>query len=150
MRRNNFFITTIIAAGLLTACAHSVGTDFNVDNVSAIKIGSTTPSQTIAALGEPYSRNINTDSSEDWVYRRIDTKASMNAKAFVPFVGAYLKDSSSTKMDQKEIKLRFENGVLKQCEMKLSSSKGTGSAMSGGGVMEAATGGTIQNIACGQ
>ena len=53
-------------------------------------------------------------------------------------------------MDQKEIKLRFEDGVLKQCEMKLSSSKGTGSAMSGGGVMEAATGGTTQNIACGE
>jgi len=150
MKRNTFFITTVIAASLVTACAHSVGEDFNLDNVSAIKIGSTTPSQTIAALGEPYSRNINTDSSEDWVYRRIDTKASLNAKAFVPVVGAYLKDSSSTKVDQKELKLHFENGILQHCEMKLSSSKGTGSTASGGGITEAATGGTTQNIACGQ
>lgn len=150
MKNLHLFITASIATSLVTACAHSVGADFNVDKVSAIKIGATTPSQTIAALGEPYSRNINTDSSEDWVYRRIDTKASMNAKAFVPVVGAYLKDSSSTKVNQKELKLRFENGILKSCEMKLSSSKGTGSAMSGGGVVEATTGGTTKNIACGQ
>lgn len=88
-------LTVIIGALLVTSCAHSAGTDFNVDNVSAVKIGMTTPAQTIAALGEPFSRNISADGSEDWLYQRIDTIGSVNAKAFIPIVGPYLKDSST-------------------------------------------------------
>ena len=140
-----------IAGFLLTACATTVGNDFDVASVDKMKIGTTTATQTMQALGEPFSRNISADGTEKWTYQFTKGKGGPSAKAFVPVVGAFLKDSYKTSLEHRQLNLGFGNDILVSCNLSSRTNKTSSSVHAGGISLAAGAGaGTTKEIACGE
>lgn len=65
------FASLFISIATLSGCAtsnYSVGTDFSVEKASEIVRGETTTTQLVSLLGEPYSKNVISQSQEKWMY----------------------------------------------------------------------------------
>ena len=134
----------------LAGCASTSGRNFDTNRVSEMRIGQTTPSQTIAALGEPYSRNIASDGSEQWKYFLAKGKSRITGKQFIPFVGPFLKGATKAELEQKTLDLTFSGGVLATCKLTQKKSTGRGDGVSGSGaIAEVMSGGTTQETECG-
>ncbi|MEP3422879.1 MAG: hypothetical protein ABJN35_14155 [Erythrobacter sp.] len=134
----------------LAGCASTAGQNFDTARVSEMRIGQTTPQQTIAALGEPYSRNIAIDGSEQWMYFLAKGKSRITAKHFIPFVGPFMSGASEAELEQKTLNLSFANGVLASCKLTLRNSAGSGDGVSGAGaIAEVMSSGTTQETDCG-
>lgn len=134
----------------LGACTTTttVGENFDTSRVDELKIGQTTSAQTLAALGEPYSRNFAADGSEQWEYHMSQYKSSPKAKAFIPLVGLYTSNSTKQSQEHKTLALSFSNDVLASCKLTMRENEASGNIASA--VQEAGQGGTSRELACGE
>ncbi len=147
MKLGTYITTGMMGAVLLSACATTSGQQFDSSAIDSIKIGQTTTSQTLAALGEPYSRNVSADGTEAWRYFQFEGKTGINAASFIPVAGSFLGESK-TKTKSQILELNFTDDVLAKCLFRIeNSSTREGMALS----MKGSTGGTTsKEIACGQ
>jgi len=147
MKVNSLPILILSTVLGLSACASTAGKKFDTTAVSKVKIGQTTTQDTILALGEPFSRNIAADGTEAWQYQFIEGKAKVGAKAFIPYAGAFLGNTTKTKLETSTLDLKFSSNTLRACNLKFTTSNETS-----GGMLNGKTTGnkTSREVACGQ
>jgi len=147
MKRKHILITTLTIAGLMTGCASTAGQKFDATAVDQVKIGQTTTQDTIAALGEPFSRNFAADGSETWKYQFIQGNGKISAKAFIPYAGPFLGNTAKSTLETSTLDLKFSENTLTYCNLKFTTSN-----ESSGGYLNGKTSGnqTSREIACGQ
>jgi outer membrane protein assembly factor BamE (lipoprotein component of BamABCDE complex) len=76
-------VLTMVALLTLTACATTIGRDYDQGKVSQFVPGQTTMAQVIAALGQPQERETESDGSVRFHYQYIVSKNSVGD--YVPF-----------------------------------------------------------------
>lgn len=81
------YLTMIVAFLALTACTTQYGNKFDADKAASFKIGKTTYSEVVEALGEPVSVNEGSDGTKSISYSYIQSKT--DAKAHIPFVNMF-------------------------------------------------------------
>jgi outer membrane protein assembly factor BamE (lipoprotein component of BamABCDE complex) len=87
-------VLSIIAVLSLAACATSqVGNKYDSQKASSFKIGKSTYSEVIKALGNPSTES--DDNSGNKVIEYSYSGSSVKATSYIPFVGAFIGGSNS-------------------------------------------------------
>jgi outer membrane protein assembly factor BamE (lipoprotein component of BamABCDE complex) len=118
---------------LLTSCVSKQGQDFSAAGAEQIRVGVSTRGSVEQAMGSPLTRDIKGD-NEMWVYSYAATDASgaiagTSLATAIPFIGPLVSvgvmQNAQTTNESRQVEITFYRGVVKTCNVRLSSGTST-------------------------
>lgn len=149
---SGLYRATALGCLLLAGCSTQSGQDFSAANASQIKSGETDKATVVKNLGQPFQKYVAPTGDETWTYFFNRTSYSPTAAAFVPFVGPMLPNSGKATADSRQMTVTFHGNIVASCNLTVTNSAATSSAMGGYGAVQANLGGgnsMTQSTNCG-
>jgi len=103
--------TLVVSSGvfLFAACTTTAGRDFQLDNVSKIKDGTTTAAEVQNLLGVPINKQAYAQGTEQWRY-------AVSTSRHTPTLASIIQPlAGGQEMRAREVLVTIKNGVVSEC-----------------------------------
>jgi hypothetical protein len=99
------------ASGCATTTRATAGRMFDDARISEIKKGRTTKQEVLAMFGEPHSKKLDTEGTEQITYFHSESKDTYDPRMFIPFIGFFFLNSK-TDSRSKTLDVVLKSGVV--------------------------------------